>query len=126
MEDRLLQTITLADGEINWMKKGKEISIQGKMFDIKSMVHKNGITTFHGLFDDEETLLNKNLFSGWEKHQSAQNQLLALLINSLQNIYFNSLSSNTLLPEKQNHSLSFTAPALPKQFRNILTPPPQA
>lgn len=125
MEDRMLQTIILADGEITWMKKGKEISIQGKMFDIKSMIHEAGMTTFQGLFDEEETLLNKNLTSGWEKHQTAQNQLLAQLFNSLQHIYFNSVSETTLLSEKQNHSLSFTSPTLLKQLRTILTPPPQ-
>ncbi|MBK9570657.1 MAG: hypothetical protein IPP43_03820 [Chitinophagaceae bacterium] len=125
MEERMLQTIILADGKIAWIKKGKEISVQGKMFDIKSMIHKDGMTTFQGLFDDEETLLNKNFTSGWEKHQTAQNQLLAQLFNSLQHIYFVAPAKPSIAADKQDHFLSFTSPALPEQFRTILTPPPQ-
>ena len=125
MQERMLQTITLADGEIIWVKKGKEITLQGKMFDIKSIEHKNGITTFHGLYDEDETLLNKNFTEGWGKNQFAQNQLLAQLFNGLQNIYFNSFADTPLLSDKQSHLVSFNSPELLTQFRTIPTPPPQ-
>lgn len=125
MEQTPLHTITLHDGDIIWVKKGKEIFVQGKMFDIKSMDYKNGMTTFHGLYDEEETLLKKNLMAGLEKNQSLQNQLLAQLIQCWQNIYADLTGSIPLHSSESALMISLIAPDLQKQFKIILTPPPQ-
>ena len=125
MEQQLLHTITLPDGDIIWVKKGKEIFIHGKMFDIKSMEHKNGMTTFYGLYDEEETLLKKNLMAGLGKNQSLQNQLLAQLIQCWQNIYADLTGGIPLCSGQSEHMISLIAPDLQKQFKTIPTPPPQ-
>ena len=61
LEHQLLQTITLSENEINWVKPGKEILVDGKMFDIKSHVIVNSRHKFTGLFDHEETALLSHL-----------------------------------------------------------------
>ena len=125
MEDQILHTITLADNQIHWSKAEKEIWVDGKMFDIKSTEHKNGMTTFHGLFDEEETLLKKNFANGWKKNLSQQNQLLAQIFQCLNSIYFNPPADISVLSESQNNLSFFSSPKLLTQCRMILTPPPQ-
>lgn len=125
MEKQLLQTITLINSEIQWVKKGKEIRVQGKMFDIKSIEYKNGITIFHGLYDEEETLLNKHFNEGWKKNMAQQNQLLMQFFQSLQVFYYPASTAIFSTTENPNHLVSYSFPALPSQFKLILTPPPQ-
>ncbi len=126
MEQQLLHTITLHDGNIIWVKNGKEIFVQGKMFDVKSMEHKNGMTTFHGLYDEEETLLKKNLMAGLEKNRSSQNQLLSQLFQCLQNIFLKHSVAPAFFSVNQPHLVPVNSSPLQKQFKTIPTPPPQA
>ena len=126
MEVQALHNITLADNEIHWAKEGKEIWVNGKMFDIKTTDHKNGHTTFYGLYDDEETLLKTVFNNGWKKKMSENNQLLSQLFQCLQGIYFTQLTDSPVLPGKQYHVISLHSPKLQSQFKIILTPPPQA
>lgn len=126
MEKQLLHSITLADNEIHWVKAGKEIWVHGKMFDIKATDHKNGLTTFYGLYDEEETLLKSVFNTGWKKKMSEQNQLLSQIFQCLQGIYIIPVTNSPIIPCKQNHVTSPHSSKLQTQFKNILTPPPQA
>jgi hypothetical protein len=80
---------------------------------------------FHGLYDDEETLLNKNFSKGWEKNQSEQNQLLAQLFQCLQTVYFDTSAATPVLTNKQPPIFFASTDRLLNQFKTILTPPPQ-
>ncbi len=125
MEKQSLHSITLNDNEIHWAKAGKEIWAHGKMFDIKSTEYKNGLTTFYGLYDEEETLLKTIFSNGWKKEMSEQNQLLSQLFQCLQGIYFMPVTDDTVLSCKQYHEASLNSPKLQSQFKTIPTPPPQ-
>jgi len=126
MEDQLLHTVTLADNEIHWVKKGKEIRVGDKLFDIKFTTHTNGHTNFHGLYDEEETNLDKLFQETWKKNQAGQNRLLAQFFQTLQNVYCKpageTVPSKDPLPEFR----SMAPPRLISLYRQILTPPPQA
>lgn len=64
-----LVRLHLAPHEFEWVKKGKEISVNRRMFDIKKMeMHENG-TTFYGIFDDEETALVDNWLNTLQKER---------------------------------------------------------
>ena len=54
LETEQLQTITVASENIHWVKKGKEILLAGKLFDIKHSEKKNGKLILTGFFDKEE------------------------------------------------------------------------
>jgi hypothetical protein len=125
MEKQSLHSITLADNEIHWVKAGKEIWVHGKMFDIKATVHKNGLTTFYGLYDEEETLLKSVFNNGWKKELSQQNKLLSQLFQSFQGIYFIPVTNSPTISCKQNSLASSHSSKLQSQFKTILTPPPQ-
>lgn len=52
-----LQTITVSSSAIFWVKPGKEILYQGKLFDVKSYITKDGNISLTGFFDHKEDKL---------------------------------------------------------------------
>lgn len=125
LEEQILVTITLADNEIHWVKQGKEILVQNQMFDVKLIEHINGLTIFHGLFDKEETNLNKYFHERWKKNLTEQNQLIVQLFQCLQGFDFHPASDCLFFSTKKHHTASFISPKLQSPFKTILTPPPQ-
>lgn len=126
LESSFLQTITLKNDAIQWVKAGKEIWVNGKMFDIKSKEKKGEKTIFKGLYDDDETLLKTNLRESWEKNKTRQTHLLGQLFQSLSNIYFS--NSSWIFPacSKGITTYPFYTSQLAYHHTDILTPPPQA
>lgn len=55
MKVELLQTIHIPADEVVWEKEGKEVVLDGKMFDIRDYTLSNGILSATGFFDEEET-----------------------------------------------------------------------
>jgi len=55
MNTVVLQKVSIAKADIVWIKAGKEILLDGKLFDIKYTESNNDIVTFTGFFDTEET-----------------------------------------------------------------------
>lgn len=74
MERKLQEThlveLRLAAHEYSWVKPGKEIRYQNRMFDIKTQQQLGNISIFTGLFDDEE----KALLSFFESLQQKNTQ----------------------------------------------------
>ncbi len=124
MEEQLLHRIVLHDYDVRWIKKGKEIWVNGKMFDIKSMKHKNGMTVFYGLYDDEETALKKNMAQAWKKDLPGQQSRLTQLFQCLQGFYFNQDDPITILSKKSTGRIASPSPKLPSRYKNVPTPPP--
>jgi hypothetical protein len=52
-----LQTIGINEINSSWIKINEEISIEGKLFDVKSVKVLNGITMVTGLYDNDENIL---------------------------------------------------------------------
>ena len=119
------QVVIIPDSDIHWVKKGKEIFINGRMFDIKTMISRNGFTTFTGFFDDQETALKKQLAEGWTKNAPQRNQLLAQLIFSFQYTLSASCSDELTGNISKEPIPALITPVLPDSYRKILTPPPQ-
>ena len=76
LEEQLLQTITLQVKDIQWAKAEKEIWLHNRLFDIKSSSYHNGIYTFTGLYDDDETLLITQLQKNQEQENNTGNKIL--------------------------------------------------
>lgn len=119
------QVVVIPDSEIHWVKKGKEIFFNERMFDIKTMVSRNGVTTFTGFFDDQETALKKQLTEGWNKRAPQRNHLLAQLIYSLQCTLSSTGYSETALYIIKEKRPELDILFLTDNYRKILTPPPQ-
>jgi len=59
LESASLQTIALKRSDFTWVRKNKEIVIDGKLFDIKSIVINKNEIIVTGLFDDDENKLEE-------------------------------------------------------------------
>lgn len=119
-------TVCIPDDEINWVEKGKEIWVNGKMFDIKTAHHENGITTFTGLYDEDETALKIKLDQDWKKRSSNDSQLLSDFFQTLQNVFFEVGNNEKINIPVVRHLSLFYIPHLCSPYKTILTPPPQA
>lgn len=59
LESASLQTITVNKVDITWVKKNKEIIVNGKLFDVKSYSVAGNKIILTGLYDDDEDKLKK-------------------------------------------------------------------
>lgn len=123
LETDKLQTIVLPEEKVIWMDK-HEIWVNEHMFDIHSKKLENGIYTFTGLYDEDETLLIKKQQQTSEKSQH-QTKLLTQLFKCLHGIYHTQVQEPGLIITKKHYLLLFSSSRAVEQFREILTPPPQ-
>jgi len=123
LENQLLQTIVIPEEDVIWVE-GHEIWVNDRMFDIKSKKLENGIYTFMGLYDDEETALMKNTKDQRGK-DNEENKLLTQFLKCIYTVFY-SVRAETRDPGCQHeYELSFYTAMPVTQFREILTPPPQ-
>lgn len=122
LELQELHTVIIPESEVIWMDD-HEIWVNNSMFDIQTKKLENGIYTFVGLYDEEETLLVEQERKEAGK-SGEQNKFLAQLFKYMpvfcdqQDDYFN--------PLLKNHTYKYwLAVSTVSQFRKILTPPPQ-
>lgn len=126
LEQQQLHSITIADNKIQWAEKGKEIWVDGKLFDVEEMEKVNGSTIFYGLYDEEETQLKEIFNTSWKKDLANQNHVLAKIFQCLNGFYCNCLPQFNDLSEKTTYTFSYNPPHFPAWVQPILTPPPQA
>lgn len=126
LESELLHTITLNKKDIHWVKQDKEILVANELFDVKTIKEENERVHFTGLFDHEETTIEKSL--GDLSGKSGENQLtpLSQLLSLLQQVFYNSF--NITVQTKETVSLKIKSDfisSLMQLSQVVLTPPPQ-
>ena len=125
LEYKMLNTITLAMKDLHWLEEGKEILINGRMFDIKSYQSAgNGKINFTGLYDDDETTLINKIKENQRNENNGDGKLLAQLFQLLQSSFSNTLSE-TIIPSLNNSYFPGIEQGLASQFITIFSPPPQ-
>lgn len=124
LESQILQTVVLPEEEILWVKDGKEILVNGRMFDIRSAYLQNGEYVFTGLYDDDETQLLKQLQNNQQKSNS-EDQLLVHLFQFLQSFYHNQQPEFAFCENIDFDKLFAITPSLHSGFLSIFSPPPQ-
>ncbi len=78
LETASLQTITLPAANTSWVTPGKEIAIDGKLFDVKAFEYCGNNIRLTGCFDIKEDQLGEyfqKLQPGKDNHSSTQAQL---------------------------------------------------
>lgn len=105
LEAEQLQTITVAAENIQWVKKGKEILVDGKLFDIKHFEKKNGKLILTGFFDKEED----DLYDQLNKIAKDKNKPspFTTVISFLLTPYYNEPVSGHFLINRQLHSKEY-------------------
>jgi hypothetical protein len=126
LEQELLQIIYIPEKKVQWIKAGKEILVDGKMFDVKSFYEENGQYIFTGLYDHEETALVSQLEDNRKKNNESGNSVLTNLFQLLQLVYPNEnayqLAKNNDTSVNYYHlNIQLTA-----FYKKVSTPPPQS
>ena len=126
LEKASLQTVILPLSKIKWVKKNKEISIDGKLFDVKSLIISGNNAIIKGLYDVDENKLHqilKNLVQH-NNHRSSPESNLALKFFSLPITNENSLITVVIKWDyisQQQYNYSEKIP-LPPLLADILPP----
>ena len=118
-----LRTIVLPENEVNWYEQGKEIMVNGKMFDLKAYSINNGVFSAIGVYDEEETGVIALLGHFSEKDQSFFLLKLLLLSQCLLTFHFLTFVfciALSLLKHKQQLKLVILNPYL-----GMIIPPPK-
>ena len=125
LETQCLQTISVSENDLVWTQDGKEIWVNGRMFDIRSSHLQNGVYVLSGLYDEDETVLAEHLQKDQQNNNTNSKQLVQLF-QLLQTIYnrpqeepvstANNIPGRKFIPD---------ASPLASQFISIFTPPPQ-
>jgi uncharacterized membrane protein len=76
MDDRRLETVVVEEHKVEWREAGREVTIDGAYFDLVSWELENGLYTFTGVYDEEETAVMEIL----GKQQGFWNSIISLLI----------------------------------------------
>src|SRR5215213_2176935 len=80
LEHEAVQTIVVPANKFLWYDEGREIILDGKMFDVKSITQQNGNYTITGLFDEDETQLHIALKKLQHAGDAPDAQLISELI----------------------------------------------
>lgn len=70
MNTVVLQSVTVSKADIIWIRAGKEILVDDKIFDVKDYETKDEVVTLTGYFDREETAL----LSAYKNYTEKNNQ----------------------------------------------------
>lgn len=120
--DQLLTISLKADGVV-WMDE-HEILVDGYMFDISTKKLENGVYTFTGLFDKEETELVKNHQGHHDQSKNIQTQLLQSVFSLTAITLATTADQSHLIDLSRRYpaylTLRFQSPVL-----DLLSPPPQ-
>lgn len=125
LEKEHLQTIRIPEKEVHWIKSGKEILVEGKMFDLESFSQENGYYRFTGLFDETETDLVNQLRNNFQQPNDPSLLWLAAFFHWLQAVTALALCPLPVFRKFTMIGSSFNLSLLPNPFRAIFTPPPQ-
>ena len=80
MERASLHTVFIKQDEIRWIKPGKELRIQGKLFDVKHLVVRHDGLQVTGLYDEEEEAIEALLS---RQHGSSKSLFQVLLLSQM-------------------------------------------
>lgn len=125
LEEEMLHTIVVPAKQLIWAKYNKEIRVDGKMFDIKSMRVENDNYIFTGLYDEEETALNNYFENHTNEENESGDQLLSSIFQLLQSSFIEDESNSLVTNISIIKYPVFTLQHISFPFKNILTPPPQ-
>lgn len=79
-ERETLETILLPADKLHWIKPGKELLVDGRLFDVKSFTIKNGKTSLTGFFDGEEDEVVTQIRDITEQKKESNNPFTRLAV----------------------------------------------
>lgn len=126
LENNLLQTIRIPVTEIQWTKKGEEMMVDNRKFDVKEYHQNKKEIVAAGIFDDEETRLDSEVNSLWQHQKSKHDILLLQYFHILGTACFQNSNYELISASIQKSYPSIIAPFPKSILIKIPSPPPQA
>lgn len=125
LENTLVRTLVLSTKELSWAIEGRELLINGRLFDVKEVKQaSNGSWEVKGLYDTEETELLDLVRKKFPDENG--HQLIGKLIR-LQLIIPENFSDFFTRPTALQNNWNTDLPGLiPQAHQRILVPPPKA
>ncbi len=126
LEYASLQTITIKKSEFKWVKKNKEIIIDGQLFDVKSIVIYKDEIVVKGLFDDDENELEKVFSSVMHQKKNEPSPISKLILKFILTPVFikNHVAYSPWLAPNVLTFFGYYDEDLTSQHFAIKTPPP--
>lgn len=126
LENEQLQTIVIPVSDVKWYKENKEIIVEGKLFDVKSVAYQDEMASFTGLYDHQETNIKAQLENlELEDDENAKNESAVNLISILL-FKEEHLNADWLLNQLSRQYLDYSKNHLLSQDLSIPAPPPKA
>lgn len=127
IEQGYVNTYSFSTGDLQWIKKGKELLIKGKLFDVKNYTITADSITVTGLFDEEEELLKTNYLQSANSKNDPPSPLQLLLLKSFFSPAFTYASDHTLFSMQfiGDNILSVGEETIVSMYYPIATPPPR-
>lgn len=122
LEEDALQTISIPMQELIWVKKGKEILVNNKRYDVKKIVFKNNMAFVTGLFDEEEDAILKKMN---KQHSSQQTALLKIWFPVFKILLKEPIAVTPINWLKNEYQI-YCSLKLPTTLLQVITPPPKA
>ncbi|HSF46118.1 MAG TPA: hypothetical protein VLA58_08900 [Chitinophagaceae bacterium] len=125
LENQNLVSVQVPASEFQWYEEGREIIINGKMFDVKSIELSHGVYFVTGLFDEKETQLKQALQNNLEDQQNEKiaSQQLVQFITSFADLNEPILALNAWRCSMSQRTL-YQDSYIPQYFGSIVVPPP--
>ena len=127
-KEQPLQTISIQTTKVVWVREGKEILLNDKLFDVKFFSETGDYLKVTGLFDAKEDELNNQIQKSEQDKSPANQTSNNLLFSFLFQPLFSNLNSihlsNSWFLTLNNYNFS-PAENLYSIYRNVSSPPPK-
>ena len=120
-----LVTVSFPASEVVWYEEGREVMVEGRMFDIKTYDIKDGLFTAQGIYDEEETKV-VNLMKGHWSEEQQSHFIVQLLLLSHCIILISFLAYTFSLSQVKNRLKPLLAHKYFPPFLAIVVPPPKS
>ncbi len=126
LESASLQTITINKVDITWVKKNKEIIVNGKLFDVKSYTVAGDKIILTGLYDDDEDKLKKEFANLMHQKKNEPAPLEQLVLKFILIAVINQNQQTNVFTCNQNTKLvyPFHSEVAVYQSVPVTNPPP--
>ncbi|MFM2139294.1 MAG: hypothetical protein RJA57_1601 [Bacteroidota bacterium] len=126
LEATLLQEYLISKGQLRWVRLGKELLLEGKLFDVKRIENvPDGRLKICGLFDEEEQALTKLIRERQEERQKQQHTHLIHLLQMPQALDTLHFTTERPVRRHRNDRAGGSSDPLSDGIRRVPTPPPQ-
>ena len=125
LEEGHLQTVIIQAGAGHWIKGGKEILVNGRLFDVEEKRCEEDRLVLRGMYDEAETALVKKLNEACQKKNKDDVFAFARILQLLSNVFVQTYEETSVPPNKSISLFTPPSAALPDGYRQVLFAPPQ-